>query len=240
MPLAAWLPEATLQAIAAENNLSETAFFVPQGDGFHLRWFTPKCEVRLCGHATLAAAFVLFTELEPGRAAVRFDTLSGPLFVRQVDGRLEMDFPAIPVQALPAPPPGLAEALGLAPQEWHFSAVDRNHYAVYVNEAEVRALRPDFARLAPLVTHGIVATAPGDRADCASRYFAPGYGIDEDPVTGSIHAALVPFWAYRLGKPHILAHQVSARGGVLFCEDRGERVAIAGHAVKYLVGSIFI
>jgi len=239
-PLEQWLDDATLQSIAEENNLAETAFFVPQEEGFHLRWFTPKCEVDLCGHATLAAAFVIFTELERGRQSVRFDSRSGPLWVRRDTSRLVMDFPALRLKPCLNPPAVLMEGLGKRPEELFSAETDKNYFAIYATEEDVRAIRPQFNLLEQLHPSGVVVTAPGKNADCASRYLAPSYGVPEDQVTGSIHAALTPFWAARLNKPQIHARQVSPRGGELFCEDKGDRVEIAGQAVKYLEGAIYI
>jgi predicted PhzF superfamily epimerase YddE/YHI9 len=240
-PLDRWLDDATLQAIAAENNLAETAFFIPQGDGYALRWFTPTVEVDLCGHATLASAFVIFEELDPARAAVTFATRSGDLTVRRGDpsagsepGLLLMDFPTLTPEPCAAPD-GLAAGLGAAPREV-FAAMD--YLAVYDSEEQVRALRPDMALLARLDRRGVIATAPGARADFVSRFFAPAAGIPEDPVTGSAHCMLTPYWSRRLGKRRLHALQVSARGGELMCEDRGARVTIAGRAVKFLQGTI--
>jgi PhzF family phenazine biosynthesis protein len=232
-PLDRWLPEATLQAIGMENNLSETAFLVRSGDRYHIRWFTPRVEVELCGHATLGAAHVVLEILEPGRASVTFDSRSGPLTVRRDGVRLAMDFPSRP-PAPCEPPPGLIEALGGEPLE-----VLEGQYplVVYGSEREVRELAPDFGRLARAAGSAIV-TAPGDEADFVSRFFAPGYGIDEDPVTGSSHCTLIPFWAARQCKPWFEARQLSARGGELHCEDHGDRVTIAGQSVLYLTGTI--
>jgi predicted PhzF superfamily epimerase YddE/YHI9 len=238
-PLSTWLDDATMQSIALENNLSETAFFAPEGEGFRLRWFTPVKEVRLCGHATLASAFVIFTELEPGRREVRFETLSGPLLVSRAGERIVMDFPARRLLPYLEPPDALIEGLGRMPVEVLEVETRRSYVAVYEDEDAVRGLKPDFGLLAGL-GHTIGVTAPGRDADCASRYFAPDHGVPEDPVTGSIHCALVPYWAARLGKRQIHARQVSARGGELFCEARGERVTIAGYAVKYMEGTIRI
>lgn len=239
-PLAQWLSDETLQAIAQENNLAETAYFVPQDGEFHLRWFTPRLEVELCGHATLASAFVIFTELEPGRQAIRFESRSGPLLVRRNADLLTMDFPSWGLEHCHQPPAALVEGLGKLPQEIFSVTPGTNYLAVYGTEAEVVSLRPNFSRLEELHPSGVIVTAPGLKSDCASRYFAPGYGIPEDPVTGSIHSALTPFWAKRLKKKEIHARQVSSRGGDLFCEDRGERVIISGRAVKYLEGKIQI
>lgn len=238
VPLERWLPDAVLAAIAAENNLSETAFFVPEGEGFRLRWFTPGIEVDLCGHATLASAWVLYERLGWRAARIPFVCASGPLGVRRLeDGRLELDFPA---RSLLATDAGLAEAvaaaLGAQPVEVRSS--DTNLFAVFACEADIRALRPDFAALARLPKQGVIVTAPGDHADFVSRYFAPAAGIDEDPVTGSAHCELTPYWAARLGRDRLHAQQVSKRHGELqVCLD-GARVRIAGHAVPYLEGRI--
>jgi PhzF family phenazine biosynthesis protein len=239
-PLQTWLPDATMQAIAAENNLAETAFFVPEGDAFGLRWFTPLVEVDLCGHATLATAWLLLTRLEPARQSVRFNTRSGVLAVAREGKRLVMDFPSRPAQAA-APAAGLLEALGSKPVELLLSAQARNFLVVYGSASQVQALQPDFAALAKLVGHGVIVTAPGsDGVDFVSRYFAAWHGIPEDPVTGSAHCTLTPFWAERLGKSNLVARQISKRGGELFVSDRGERVMIAGECAFYLEGTIEI
>jgi PhzF family phenazine biosynthesis protein len=230
------LPDATLQAIAAENNLSETAFPLRAGDEWRLRWFTPRVEIDLCGHATLATAHVLFGEGIVSQDEIRFETASGPLVVRRDGARLSMDFPARP----PAPAPcsdALVAALGARPLEVHST---RDTLAVFETEDDVAALRPDFARMEALETFAVIATAPGRGADFVSRFFAPRAGIAEDPVTGSSHCTLIPYWSKRLGKPKLLAHQISARRGELFCEDRGDRVTIAGRAVEYLRGQITV
>ncbi|MBZ4415362.1 PhzF family phenazine biosynthesis protein [Myxococcus sp. RHSTA-1-4] len=234
-PLDAWLPDADMQAIALENNLSETAFFVREAEGFRLRWFTPAQEVDLCGHATLAAAWVLFNRWEVGLERVEFASRSGPLVVTQAaDGWLAMDFPSRPPSPCPVPA-GLVEALGAAPRE---TLASRDLVAVFDSEEQVRALRPDMARLAALDTFAVVPTAQGKDSDFVSRFFAPRAGVPEDPVTGSAHCSLVPYWAKRLGRPSLLARQVSARGGELRCEERGSRVSIAGQAALYLEGFV--
>jgi PhzF family phenazine biosynthesis protein len=237
VPLDRWLDDATMQALGLENNLSETAFFVPEGDGFRLRWFTPTIEVDLCGHATLASAFVLFTELAPGRREVRFTTRSGLLTVRAAGERLVMDFPRWIVEPLATVPKELTRGLNAAPREVSTVAGSENLFVVFDSEAEVRALAPDFTALRAL-NAGVIATAPGEQSDCVVRYFASAFGIDEDPATGSIHCALTPYWAARLGKSSIYSRQVSKRGAELFCELKGDRVEIAGSAVKYLDGWI--
>jgi PhzF family phenazine biosynthesis protein len=236
VPLAQWLPDATMQAIAAENNLAETAFFVPHGDDYAIRWFTPAVEVPLCGHATLASAWVVLNRFEPRRERVTFHSQSGPLAVARDGERLAMDFPAIAVEPS-AGNPALEAALGAKPKALHSGF---QWLAEYETEAQVRALRPDFSAKALLDIHAVIATAPGDECDFVSRFFAPQAGINEDPVTGSAHSRLVPHWAKRLDKPKLFARQVSARGGELWCELRGERVTMAGHAALYLEGTIEI
>lgn len=234
-PLEAWLPTELMQAIAAENNLSETAFFVPSGDGYELRWFTPAIEVDLCGHATLAAAYVIFNYLAPERTALRFGSLSGALTVRRDGDLIVLDFPARP--AAPCdPPPGIAAALGAAPAEALAAA---NYLLVYPSEADIIQLKPDFARLSQL-ERSVIVTAPGTATDFVSRYFAPLKGVPEDPVTGSAHCTLIPYWSKRLAKSSLTARQLSRRGGDLYCKDCGPRVEIAGRATLYLQGQISI
>lgn len=241
VPLEDWLPDATMQAIALENNLSETAFFVPRGDGgFDLRWFTPLIEADLCGHATLGTAWVLFNRLGHADEAVTFHTRSGPLTVARDGDRLAMDFPAQPPAREPAEIGDVAGALGVAPE-----AVFAAPYALAVLDSEetVRAVRPDFRRVAGLDIPELIVTAPGaEGGDCdfVSRFFAPTGGIDEDPVTGSAHCILIPYWAERLGKTEMFARQVSARGGALWCALKGDRVSIAGYGAPYLEGTITV
>jgi PhzF family phenazine biosynthesis protein len=237
VPLESWLDADTMQAIAAENNLAETAFFVPRDGAFDLRWFTPTVEVRLCGHATLASAFVLFTEIEPGRREVRFETLSGALRVAAAGERLVMDFPRWTVEPLDAPPAALQAGLGAQPAQLLSSDEGRHLLAVFGDEQQIRALDPDFGLLRTLDA-GIIATAPGSTSDCVVRYFAPRFGVDEDAGTGSIHCALTPYWSERLRKNSVHSRQLSRRGSELFCELKGNRVEIAGSAVKYLEGWI--
>lgn len=240
VPLDAWLDDALLQKIAFENGLSETAFFVRTGPArWHVRWFTPAVEVDLCGHATLATGHVLFGELGQTGNVITFDSRSGPLTVtRRADGRLELDFPVQAAQPIASPPPGLAAALGRAPAEIRHSA--KRWLCVYRAACEVRELQPDHAALARLAQSPgrISVTAPGDDCDFVSRYFVPDAGIPEDPVTGSAHCTLVPYWAERLGRVKLHARQVSARGGELWCELRGARVGIAGDSRLYLRGQI--
>ena len=238
VPLEAWLPDATLQSIALENNLSETAYFVREGEGWRLRWFTPSVEVDLCGHATLASAYLILTRISPSLDRVRFESRSGPLEVtRAAEGRLALDFPARPPAPADDASAAVADALGARPK---FVLAAMDYMAVFADEGEVAGLRPDMARLTKLGRRAMIATAPGRDCDFVSRFFAPGVGIPEDPVTGSAHCTLTPYWAKRLGKSALAARQISPRGGELFCEDRGERVGIAGSAVLYLEGTIQI
>jgi PhzF family phenazine biosynthesis protein len=236
MPLGAWLPDERLQAIAAENNLSETAFLVPEGEGWHIRWFTPMSEVDLCGHATLASAFVILTELRPDLDAVRFHSASGLLAVSRQGDRFCLDFPSRPPVQVAAPA-GLEAALGAPVLEtWQ----SRDLVAVLDSEATVRDLAPDFSALARIDAFAIGVTARGETCDFVSRFFVPREGIPEDPVTGSLHSTLIPFWAARLGRDRMEARQLSHRGGELSCELKGDRVAIAGRAVKVLQGEMIL
>ncbi|MBW7850491.1 MAG: PhzF family phenazine biosynthesis protein [Rhodospirillales bacterium] len=240
VPLEYWLPDKVMQAIAAENNLSETAFFVPEADGWHLRWFTPTVEVDLCGHATLATAFVLFERFGITAPGVAFHTRSGRLEVLREGDHLVLDFPARPASPGPVPE-GIGEALGAAPCEVLRAAGPGLLMAVFDNAADVRKLVPDMGRIAGLAPFAVMVTAPGDGGcDFVSRFFAPAQGVPEDPVTGSAHCTLVPYWSARLGRTRLHARQVSARGGELFCEDRGERVRIGGRAVLYLEGRVAV
>ncbi|MGQ0586262.1 MAG: PhzF family phenazine biosynthesis protein [Gammaproteobacteria bacterium] len=234
VPLGEWLPDSMLLSIAAENNLAETAFIVPHGDGYAIRWFTPTVEMPLCGHATLASGWVVLNRLEPERAAVTFQSKSGPLTVRRDGALLSMDFPSIPPG--PATPnPDLVAALGAGPKALYEGF---QWFAVYESAEQVRALRPDLATLGKLPLHGVIVTARGSDCDFVSRFFAPAAGVPEDPVTGSAHCRLVPYWARELGKRKLHARQVSARGGELWCELDGDRVRMAGHAALYLEGTI--
>ena len=236
-PLDAWLPEALMQSIAAENNLSETAFFVPEGEeggNYGLRWFTPLKEIDLCGHATLASAHVLFAHLGFAGERLDFSTRSGILRVSRAGNVLAMDFPAKTVEPCAAPA-ALIEGLGAVPREVHGG---RDYLAVFAKEEDVRALAPDPRRLAELDRHGVIVTAPGREVDFVSRFFAPKFGVDEDPVTGSAHCSLTPFWAARLGKTTLEARQVSQRGGRLQCALSGERVILRGRAVTYMTATI--
>jgi len=236
VPLERWLPDPVLQAIASENNLSETAFFVREANGFHLRWMTPLKEVTFCGHATLATSFVILNLLQPELEETRFRTLCGELVVRRQGQLLAMEAPNWE-PSLVTPPPALVAALGKKPLE---VLASRDYLAVFDSEEEIRALAPEMAGLMKLDLEGVIVTAPGRESDFVSRYFCPQYGIPEDPVTGSAHSTLAPYWARRLGKPKLHARQVSSRSGELFCEVRGDRVITSGRAVKYLEGLIEI
>jgi PhzF family phenazine biosynthesis protein len=237
IPLEQWLPNEVMQRIALENNLSETAFFVPaKGADYHLRWFTPVNEVKLCGHATLATAQVIFSFLRPELESIRFDSLSGLLTVTRENDLLTLDFPAWKRQAVPMPS-GLTQALGMTPLEFFTGDY---FMAVLENEAQIAALQPDFHALKKLVPAGLIATALGHEVDFVSRSFFPAFAIDEDPVTGSSHCMLTPYWAERLGKATLTARQISPRGGALGCRIEGERVFISGKAVLYLRGEIFL
>jgi PhzF family phenazine biosynthesis protein len=237
-PLDAWLPDSVMQAIAAGNNLSETAFFVPEGDGYRLRWFTPTSEVDLCGHATLASAFLVFGWLAPWRNSVTFQTeKAGPLTVSRDGELLVLDFPSRPPQPC-AISEALVEALGHRPTAL---LAARDYLAVFDKAEAVAGLAPDFAKIAGLDRFAVIVTAPGtDGVDFVSRFFAPARGVDEDPVTGSAHCTLIPYWAERLGKTRLEARQLSRRGGALSCALRGDRVTIAGRAALYLTGTVCI
>jgi PhzF family phenazine biosynthesis protein len=233
-PLDRWPSDTDLQAIAEENNLSETAFYVPADAGFHLRWFTPKAEVDLCGHATLATAFVIFNFSDYADDTVKFETRSGELVVSKNNELLVMDFPSQPGKPC-ATPPLLVEGLGKTPIEVLSS---EDYMAVLENEDDVAALKPNFNTLSKLDLRGVMVTAKGKDVDFVSRFFAPRYGINEDPVTGSAHCALTPYWADRLNKTKLSARQVSKRSGYIECELKGSRVFLSGKAVKYMEGKI--
>ena len=239
VPLSEWLPAGTMQAIAMENNLAETAFFVERFDGdYDLRWFTPAVEVPLCGHATLATAWVLFNRLGVDGDKVTFHTRGGQLSVMRDGEMLMLDFPAQP--PVPAEVGDVAGALSGDGARAEPEAVLASSYALAVLDSEqaVRDVKPDFRKIAALDNPNLIVTAPGEDCDFVSRFFGPGVGIDEDPVTGSAHCVLVPYWAERLGKNELFARQVSARGGKLWCALDGERVLIAGKAAPYLEGTI--
>ncbi|MFZ0734507.1 MAG: PhzF family phenazine biosynthesis protein [Candidatus Sulfotelmatobacter sp.] len=238
--LDSWLDDEALRKVAAENNLSATAFLVPGSRGYELRWFTPRCEIRLCGHATMAAGCVVLDLLAPKLHAAQFSTrFSGSLTVRKMDGRFLMDFPA----SIPLPgariPDGLSAALNLHTGPSEILEVNHTYIAVFENENDVRKLVPDFARLEQLHPYVVAVTAPAATdADFVSRYFAPSYGVLEDPVTGSVHCALAPYWSKRLKKSSLHAKQLSERGGELWCETSGERVILKGRAELTLKGTL--
>ena len=231
-----FLPDEQLQAIATENNLADTAFLVGRGERFDLRWMTPAVEVDLCGHATLAAAHILFQHRGFALEAIRFDTKSGELVVKRAAGRLELDFPSRPAEE-GGDSGAVAKSLGASPEK---VLRGRDYFAIFPSQEAVAALQPDFEAVARLDAQGIVVTGPGEDCDFVSRYFAPAAGIPEDPVTGSTHCTLIPYWAERLGKRELFARQISPRGGELFCEDRGERVGIGGEAITYVEGKIYL
>lgn len=236
-PLEEWLDAELMQKIALENNLSETAFFVKKDDIYEIRWFTPTFEIDLCGHATLASAFVIFEILQIETTVVNlYSHKSGSLSVEKKDDLLVLDFPSRPVSAYEAPT-GLIEAIGKQPKE---ILKARDYFLVYENEQEVLDIKPNFTELLKIPVHGIIVTAKGETSDFVSRFFAPGVGVDEDPVTGSSHCNLIPYWAEKLGKTELFARQVSARGGELFCELKDDRIKIGGNAVLYLKGEICV
>jgi PhzF family phenazine biosynthesis protein len=235
-PLDEWLEDQQMQAIAAENNLSETAFIVLRDNYYDLRWFTPVIEVKLCGHATLASAHVVFQFLNTSLTQVEFSTKSGILTVERDGSLLSMNFPSRP----PTPcaiPDDLVQALGVQPQEVLLS---RDYLVVYDSEDTILSLCPNMEQLLKLDCLGIIVTAQGKDADFVSRFFAPKAGVPEDPVTGSAHCTLIPYWSEKLNKKMLRALQVSKRGGELFCEDLDDRVKISGHAVTYLEGFIYL
>ncbi len=237
-PLNDWLPDETMQKIAIENNLAETAFFVKNETSYKLRWFTPEYEIDLCGHATLASAHILYTELGFKGEEIHFETVkAGILTVKKDEDKYTMDFPSrSPIHI--EPPNGLAEALSeKAPVEVLRS---RDYFIVYESEDDIRDISPDFFTLSKMDTVGVIVTAPGKEVDFVSRFFAPGAGIPEDPVTGSAHCNLIPYWAEKLGKDKLHALQLSAREGELWCEQKGDRVLMSGKAVTYLKGEIFV
>jgi len=239
VPLEKWLSEEQMQNIATENNLSETAFFIPVDDGYHLRWFTPVHEARLCGHATLAAAYVVFKYLRSQLQSVRFHTLSGILGVKTNEDMLFLDFPRMSLHKTDVPQE-LLKGLQAQPEQVFKTVEDTNYYAIFDREEEIFTLKPNLDDLAKLFPFGVVVTAPGKSYDFVSRYFAPGAGIPEDPVTGSVHCGLIPYWSDRIGKTKLLAKQVSKRGGELYCELSGDRVSIGGKAALYLEGTIYL
>ncbi|MBX3364746.1 MAG: PhzF family phenazine biosynthesis protein [Phycisphaeraceae bacterium] len=237
VPLEAWPEDDLMQHIAHENNLAETAFFVPRETGaYDIRWFTPTTEVDLCGHATLASAHVLWKHLGVAGDNLVFHSRSGALPVARDRDMLVLDFPARPAASVPVTPE-IAAALGRMPAELYQA---RDYMAVFENKRDVHELVPDMAALAAIASHGFIVTAPATRHDFVCRFFAPAVGVPEDSVTGSAHCTLVPFWAKRLGKSSLTSHQVSRRGGELFCQDRGDRILIGGRCADYLTGQISV
>lgn len=239
VPLKTWLADELMQKIAFENNLSETAFFVPTNDGFHIRWFTPTIEVNLCGHATLASAFVIFNVLKYPQDTILLDSKSGILKVRKEGNWLELDFPAqaiVPAEA----PQGLIEGIGRKPTEIYRASDD--YLLVYKSQKDIEEISPNFNTLKQVKARGVIVTskAKSARLDFVSRFFGPGSGIDEDPVTGSAHTKLVPYWANILGKNELIAEQISARKGFLKCKLVGDRVLMAGKGKLFLKGKIII
>jgi PhzF family phenazine biosynthesis protein len=232
-----WLPDDLMQQIAFENNLAETTFLVRNEDGFHIRWFTPAIEVDLCGHATLASAHVLFNHEGLNGEKIIFDSKSGKLAVTKGE-YLTLDFPADSYKKELTIPKELAESFGAIPVEVYKGKTD--FMAVFHSQREIKALKPDFRLLSKIDARGIIVTAPGDDVDFVSRFFAPQSGIDEDPVTGSAHTTLTPYWAQRLNKNKLSCLQLSARGGKLFCELRGDRVKISGKAVTYSIADLLV
>lgn len=233
-PLEHWLSEEKMQKIAMENNLSETAFFLKEGEIFHIRWFTPELEIDLCGHATLASAHVIFNHLGYERNIIEFRYEGGVLFVEKEGFLLKMNFPSFESEETIAPD-NIEEIMGNQALEIYKA---RDLLLVYRSENEIRELNPDFAALTHLDVLGVIVTAPGEQVDFVSRFFAPAAGINEDPVTGSAHCMLIPFWAKRLKKNNLSALQLSKRVGTLYCENKGDRVVIAGNAVTFLEGEI--
>ncbi|HAH25632.1 MAG TPA: isomerase [Prolixibacteraceae bacterium] len=237
VPLTEWLPDLIMQQIALENNLSETAFFIAEEDHFHIRWFTPKAEVNLCGHATLATAHVLFNELNFEGDILQFNSRSGLLTVRKTEDKLQLDFPADIVQPMEINP-AFTDALGIEATATFKGRTD--YLLLFESEEVIQQIKPNFHLLKQTDARGIMVTAVGRKNDFVSRFFAPGVGVDEDPVTGSAHTTLVPFWAARLHKTEMTALQLSERGGQLWCTLIGDRVLIAGKAITYLRGEIEI
>ncbi|GBD90090.1 putative isomerase YddE [bacterium BMS3Abin04] len=235
-PLNEWLDDKTMQNIAAENNLSETAFFVKEEKHYIIRWFTPTLEIPLCGHATLASAFIIFNYLETGLTEIKFNSKSGILTVTRNSDLITLNFPSLIVEKVDIPKE-IINSVKIEPTEVYFN---KSYLALYKDEVTIRNIKPDFTLLKEIHTHGLIVTAPGDNVDFVSRFFVPDAGINEDPVTGYAHTILTPFWAKKLGKTKLNALQLSKRGGELFLEDKGERVNISGRAKLYMIGEIFI
>lgn len=235
-PLKHWIDDDLMQAIAKENNVSETAFFIQSGDIYHIRWFSPLVEIDLCGHATLATAHVLFKHIGVSGDQIIFCSKSGNLSVIQKGELLAMDFPSHPPKEGNIPQ-DLLDGLGLAPLEVLCS---EDYLVVFKQERDLLDIKPDMDKLKKIDLRGVIVTARGSEADFGSRFFAPKLGIPEDPVTGSAHCTLIPYWSKKLAKQKLLAHQLSKQGGELFCQDCGERVIISGRAVTCFEGNIYI
>jgi len=236
IPLEDWLPAKTMQLIASENNLSETAFFCPSDNNYEIRWFTPNGEIELCGHATLASAYVLFNILNYKTEEIEFNSLSGRLTVKKVNDLFRLDFPSQnPIKC--KTPRLLTEGLG---RESNNCYKNEDYLVVFETENEIANINPDFNKLKMLDSRGVIITAPGLNYDFVSRAFFPKYGVLEDPVTGSAHTKLIPYWAEKFGRSKLIAKQVSKRGGELFCENHKNRVYISGHAKLYMKGEIEI
>ena len=237
IPLTTWIRDGLMQQLAMENNLAETVFFVKKGDDFEIRWFTPEKEINLCGHATLASAFVLYTQLGYNKPSITFHSQSGPLVVTRDGDRILMDFPSWKPERTDDYPSQLQEALGVKEVLGVYKSRD---LLVELNkEDDVMKVEPDFTLLKKL-GHKVIITAPGKEVDFVSRFFAPTYGVDEDPVTGSAHSQLIPFWSEKLNKHVMIARQLSKRGGQLWVEQKGERVQMGGQCVFYMKGEIFL
>jgi PhzF family phenazine biosynthesis protein len=237
VPLDKWIADELMQKIAMENNLAETAFYVPEGDHYHIRWFTPKFEVDLCGHATLAAAHVMFEHEGITGNVIRFQSRSGELLVTKNNQLLTLNFPADPAEQIEFFPELLA-GFNIKPLEAYKGKMD--YVLVFENEKQIREVQPDLRAISKLKSRGAIVTAKGDSVDFVSRYFAPFFGIDEDPVTGSAHTVLTPYWSKKLNKKELNAIQLSERTGHLKCIDLGERIEISGKAKTYLIGEISV
>jgi len=235
-PLESWTCDKILQSIASENNLSETAFFVRENYGYRIRWFTPTCEVDLCGHATLASAYIIFNEIDSTVSNIKFFSNSGELNVTRNSDLISLDFPSLPPK-ISQNPEKIYSAFNIKPIE----VLEADDYLlIYDNQQQIKNILPDLNLLKEIDLRGVIVSSKGKDCDFVSRFFAPKYGIDEDPVTGSAHCTLIPYWSEKLGKKKLHAIQLSKRGGELFCEMKNDRVIISGHAVKYFSGEIFI
>lgn len=237
VPLTEWIPDDLMQKIALENNLAETAFYVLEGEKYHIRWFTPTVEVDLCGHATLATAYQLYNYQQYPKSVIEFTSRSGILKVEKNDDLLELDFPMDSINSVETPQE-FVEALGVTPQETFKGSTD--YMLIFENEAQIKAFKPDLKKIASVKCRGIIVTAQGDEVDFVSRFFGPAAGVDEDPVTGSAHTTLTPYWAKVLKKNTLSARQISSRGGELQCTLLGDRVKISGKVAPYLVGEITV